>query len=104
MQLTEILIGRAIPPIGGGGSLPIKRIAIGQQCSPAFGGGAVTSITLERGGVVIIRKDRPFRGKAPTDKPFDCVVLLPGGEYAYGVDEKPAEQKQAQQAQQPKGK
>jgi len=104
MQLTHVFLNRPLPPIAQGGQMPIKMFAVGMKCNDAYGGGSIASINQERNGTIVIRKDRTFvlRGQAPgKDAPFDFVAIFPGGEYAYGVDEKPA-QPAAQQAQ--KGK
>jgi len=106
MKLTHVFVSRSLPPIATGGQMPIKVFSVGTPCSPTFGGGVIASITMERNGAIIVRKDRPFaQAAAAGGKPlqFDYVVVLPGGEYAYGVDEPAGEQSKGQ-AQPPKGK
>lgn len=104
MQLTHVFINRSLPPISQGGQMPIKVFSVGMACNAAYGGGVIASITYERNGAIVIRKDRPFKQTA-AGKPelvFDCLIIFPGGEYAYGIDDKQTEQpKQARQDAQP---
>jgi len=92
MKLTHVFINRSIPPIAAGGQMPIKVFAVGTACNATYGGGTIASITMERNGAIIIRKDRPFVTSGPPSIQFDYVVILPGGEYAYGLDEPAGEQ------------
>jgi hypothetical protein len=106
MKLTHVFINRSLPAIAAGGQMPIKMFAVGTACNASYGGGVITSIAMERNGAIVVRKDRPFTMPAAAGvkaTSFDFVVILPGGEYAYGVDEPAGEQSKGQ-AQQPKGK